>query len=166
MDSQTLTSAPEDTPTATPPALNPQQQQWADRAVSLLKETWVVKDAVLADPGRDWTAEVRQVMGDPAAARELNSALKLSELNLHGTGSSAVEISVQAMQGEGEPGSTITLATCVDTSGGDLLDAQGNSVQAPIEVGPRFRQYATATVYSADLLLISDFLLPDPMEAC
>lgn len=146
--------------------LTPEQQQWADRAVPLLQQTWEVKDAVLADPGRDWTAEIRRVMGDPAASQQIGAAQSMAELKLRRIGDTKVEIAVASAQGTGEPGTTILLSTCVDSSTEDLVDRDGNSVQAPIEAGQRFRQYATATVYAADLLLISDFALPEPRESC
>ena len=113
--------------------LTPEQQQWADRAVPLLQQTWEVKDAVLADPGRDWTAEIRRVMGDPAASSRLVPLNQWPNLSCGGSETTKVEIAVASAQGTGEPGTTILLSTCVDSSTEDLVDRDGNSVQAPLK---------------------------------
>ena len=124
-------------------------------------------DQAYADPTQSWEPTVRQYIADPYASTVMKSIQSLASKQFHTVGSNKVDAVVTGLEGSGD-GTKVTIAACVDSSGGDLLDANGNSVKAPLPVGPRIKQSANVYKY-ADKdggWLLSEVNVPNPYEPC
>jgi len=139
----------------------------AQSALTVYQQAWKVTDEAYADPTKDWEPTIRKYIADPQAAILLESLHSLASKGLHTTGSNKVDAAVTAVQGAGD-GAKVTVAACVDSSGGDLLDAHGNSVKASLPVGPRTKQSGNVYKY-ADKdggWLLSEVNVPNPYKPC
>jgi len=139
----------------------------AQAALTAYHQAWTVIDQAYADPTQSWEPTIRQHIADPYASVVMKSIQSLASKQFHTVGSNKVDAVVTALEGSGD-GTKVTIAACVDSSGGDLLDANGNSVKAPLPVGPRIKQSANVYKY-ADKdggWLLSEVNVPNPYEPC
>lgn len=139
----------------------------AQAALTAYQQAWAVSDQAYAAPGQDWEPQIRQYIADPYALLVLKSLQSLANKQLHTVGSNKVDAVVTAVEGSGD-GAKVTIEACVDSSGGDLLDANGNSVKAPLPVGPRIKQSGNVYKY-ADKdggWLLSEVDVPNPYQPC
>jgi hypothetical protein len=139
----------------------------AKAALSVYLQAWAISDRAYADPSKDWESMIRQSIADPYAALVLESLRSMSESHLRTTGANILEARVTMVQGSGD-GTKVSIDACLDSSGTDLLDADGRSVKVDLDVGPRIRQ--TANVYKYPdkdgAWLLSEANAYDPYEPC
>jgi len=140
----------------------------AQHALDVYRQAWRTIDAAYAAPAsRDWEPEIRRYMADPRALQVLNAINGLVEDHVHTTGQTEISANVISVEGTGN-GAKVTIEACVDSTGGDLLDATGNSVLVPQEVGPRIKQYANVFRYSDSDggWLLGENTAPQPYQPC
>lgn len=150
-----------------PESLTPEQQAMAQAALTAYQQAWKTTDEAYGDPTQSWEPTIRQYIADPYALVVLKSLQGLANKQFHTVGSNKVDAVVTAVEGSGD-GAMVTIDACVDSSGGDLLNASGVSVKAPLPVGPRIKQSANVYKY-ADKdggWLLSEVNVPDPYEPC
>lgn len=140
----------------------------AQEALDVYMQAWKTIDAAYAEPAsRDWEPEVRRYMADPRALQVLNAIDGLVQDQVHTTGQTKISAAVTSIEGTGS-GAKVTIAACVDSTGGDLLDASGHSVLVPLQSGPRTKQYANVFRYadSDGGWLLSQITVPQPYQPC
>lgn len=111
----------------------------AQAAVEVYRRYWALSDRALADPNTDWTQQIATVADGTAADFLLDDIHSLAEAGRHTTGHTAIEATVV----KAGP-ANVQLTGCVDVSGTDVVDANGQSVKAPDGPGT-FERFQTAT---------------------
>src|SRR5664279_2977375 len=147
--------------------LTPEQQAMAQSALTVYQQAWKITDEAYADPTKDWEPTIRKYIADPRASQVLTVIGKFAANQQHTTGNTQVTAVVTAVEGSGD-GAKISIDACVDSSAGDLVDATGHSVRAPLSVGPRIKQsgYIYKFAEKDGGWLLSEVSVPDPYEPC
>jgi len=160
-------AGPSTTANPWPADLTPDQQAMAQAALTTYHQAWMVTDEAYADPTKDWEPTIRKYIADPRASQVLTVIGKFAANQQHTTGNTQVTAVVTAVEGSGD-GAKISIDACVDSSAGDLVDATGHSVRAPLPVGPRIKQsgYVYKFAEKDGGWLLSEVSVPDPYEPC
>lgn len=147
-----------------PADFTPEQQADAQAAITAYINALRVTDEAYSDPSRpDLETFIRQYIADPRASQVLQAASSMVANGEHSTGYSSAEV-----QATGVEGNMVSLTVCVDSSGKDLLDSQGESIRAQLPVGDRIKQTANVYKYSEENggWLLSELNTPQPYEPC
>lgn len=140
----------------------------AQAALTAYLQAWKITDEAYSSPSsKDWEPAIRQYIADPRAAEVMKAIESFSTNGRHTTGSNQVTAVVTAVEGSGD-GARVTIEACIDSSGKDLIDASGNSIKAPLPVGPRIKQSGNVYKYADQDggWLLSEVFVPDPYEPC
>lgn len=122
-----------------PAGLTADQIADANAAVEVYRKYWALSDQALADPGRDWTQQVSAVANGTAADLFLSDISALAQAGRRTTGWTEIEASVTKV----DP-ALVHLTGCVDVSGTDVLDSEGQSVKVPNGPGT-YERFPTTT---------------------
>jgi hypothetical protein len=139
----------------------------AQSALTVYQQAWKITDEAYADPTKDWEPTIRKYIADPRAVQVMKTAAGFATDQVHTTGYTQVAAVVTDVKGSGD-GAKVSIDACVDSSAGDLVDATGHSVRAPLPVGPRIKQSGYVYKY-ADKdggWLLSEVSVPDPYQRC
>jgi hypothetical protein len=117
-------------------------------------------DKALADPHSDWSTQIRHFAVDPAASTVLADVALVASDDVRMVGHSKVIATVVKATA-----SRVAINACVDTSGKDILDAEGNSVKAGDTAKSRHRQAATVIKTGGGIWAVQD-IATDPSSKC
>lgn len=116
-----------------------------------------VSDDALAQPKIDWSSEVAQFAIDPAARAVLADIALAASSNVHMIGHSLVVATITSASPD-----EVQIHACLDTSGQDILDADGKS----IGVGGETHHPQDATVVAANGRWAVKQISSDPNATC
>lgn len=122
-----------------PAGLTADQIADAKAAVEVYRAYWSVSDQALADPTNDWAQQIAAVADGTAGDLLLNDIHSLANAGRHTTGRTVIDATVIKV----EP-ANVHLVGCVDVSGTDVVDANGQSVKVPDGPGT-YERFQTAT---------------------
>jgi hypothetical protein len=138
--SASLTSTPL---TSTPPASSappwaadstPDQVAEAQAAIAAYTGYWRVLDQALAEPGKDWSAEINQYATGTEADSSLEYLKQLAAAGQYASGSTGISPRVTKV----EP-ALVTITDCVDKTDNGFFDKSGQSIKAPDVSGSFYR---------------------------
>lgn len=129
-----------------PASIKGKDRDAAEAAVTSFQRMWIVVDQSRGEPGGNWEGKIREAQTGPSAENLLNALKRYADDGKHTVGRTTVVGTVTSVGLE-----TITIESCVDTSGLDLLNKDGVSVKAPNQKGSywRFKQVATVKHFEA-----------------
>jgi hypothetical protein len=82
-----------------------------------------VSDEALASPKRDWSSKVREFAINPAANAVLADVALAASSNVHMVGHTIALATITSAEPQ-----VVHIHACLDTSGQDILDSDGNSL--------------------------------------
>lgn len=127
------------TPTEPPPT---PEEAAAEAALAVFEERVRVSEAAAQAPAaQDWEPEIRRYSIDPAAAASVEGVELKLELGIIQVGESDVEPEVTAVDLTAQPGPTVSLTACYDTTNSDLVFADTGKSIVPPGAPPELDRY-------------------------
>ena len=117
-----------------PADLTPDQVAEAQAAIAAYTGYWHVLDQALAEPGKDWSAEINQYATGTEADSSLAYLKQLAAAGQYASGSTGISPRVTKV----EP-ALITITDCVDKTDNGFFDKSGQSIKAPDVSGSFYR---------------------------
>lgn len=122
----TSTSSAPTTPAETP------EEIASEAALVAFEAAFDVGEQVGYAPAGDWESEIRKYLTDPAAAGAVQDMNDYVTYGIKQVGASTIEPQVTAVDLAAEPGPTVSIDACYDTTASDLVYAQtGVSIRPP-----------------------------------
>lgn len=145
-----------------PDTLTPEQAADAQAAVDALMGYSALIDAAFADPGRDWSEEIKKWAGDPARTEFVNAIQGTAELGQYGTGTVGVFPTVTNVEG-----AVADITVCFDSTNVGFFDKNGSSIKAPDVPGSYLRHPAQVEVarYASGAWLVTT-VIDDYSKTC
>lgn len=145
-----------------PDTFTSEQAADAQAAVDALMGYSALIDAAFAEPGKDWSEEIKKWAGDPARTEFVNAIRGTAELGQYGTGTVGVYPTVSNVEG-----AVADIAVCFDSTDVGFFDKNGSSIKAPDVPGSYLRHPAQVEVarYASGAWLVTT-VVDDYSKTC
>lgn len=129
------------TPMPLPAGLNSEQVSEAQAAIEVFGKYRILIDEVISAPAIDRSGAIAELAEGTAADSLRSAQAQLKDRNLHAIGTTQGSITITNV----EPG-VVSLQSCVDASGQDLVDGEGHSYRRSDGPGSYYRFISSVQV--------------------